>query len=70
MNTAKYDPATRKSMKRDQRGPAFAAFKQKELAERTKLEKKLHERNELINRLKAKLAEAGIAADEIAKIAA
>ena len=63
MNTSKYDPQTRKNVKRFQRTPGYQVMKKEHLAEREKLEG-------AIDRLKKKLVEAGVAADEVAKIAA
>lgn len=70
MNTSQYDTETRKQLKRFQRAPAYQLMKKEHVAERERLETKLRERNEVIDRLKKKLAEAGINADEIAKLAA
>lgn len=70
MNTAKYDPETRKHLKRFQRSPGYQAMRKEHLAERERLEMKLRERNEAIERLKKKLLAAGFPADEVAKLAA
>jgi predicted nuclease with TOPRIM domain len=70
VNTSKYDPATRHQLKRFQRSSAYSAMKQHFTEERTKLETKLRERNEAIDRLKKKLEAAGIPLEEIAKLAA
>jgi predicted nuclease with TOPRIM domain len=70
MNTAKYDPETRKQLKRFQRTPSYQLMKQEHIAAREILETKLRERAEVIDRLKKKLVEAGVAADEVAKLAA
>ena len=70
MQTSQYDKDTRKSLKRDQRSPAYRDLQRRSSEERTKLETKLRERNEAIDRLKKKLVEAGVAADEVAKLAA
>lgn len=69
MNTSQYDASTRKDLKRFQRSPAYSLMKKEHLAARDLLEVKLRERNDAIDRLKKKLAEAGVAADEIAKLA-
>ena len=70
MNTSKYETETRKNMKRDQRTPAYRELQRRNAEERTKLETALRERNEAIDRLKKKLVEAGVNADEVAKLAA
>ena len=70
MNTSKYDPATRKQLKRFQRSLGYDVMKKEHLAARELLETKLRERNETIDRLKKKLVEAGVNADEVAKLAA
>ena len=81
MNTSKYDTDIRKQLKRFQRSPGYDAMKKEHLAARERLEKEhlaarerleaqLRERNEAINRLKQKLVEAGVDADEVAKLAA
>lgn len=70
MNTSQYPTETRKSYKRDQRSPAYRELQRRSSEERTKLETKLRERNEAIDRLKKKLIEAGIKEDEVAKLAA
>ena len=70
MNTSKYPAETRKNFKRGQQSPAYRDLQQRALEERTKLETKLRERNEVIDRLKKKLVEKGVDADEVAKIAA
>lgn len=70
MDTSKYDSATRKHIKRFQRTPGYAAMKKEHLAAREQLETQLRTRNEVISKLKAKLVEAGVSADEVAKLAA
>ena len=70
MDTSQYPAETRKNVKRDQRTPAFRELRRRSSEERTKLETKLRERNEAVDRLKKKLVEAGVNADEIAKLAA
>lgn len=70
MNTSKYDPQTRKQLKRFQRSAGYQAMKKEHVAARERLETQLRERNETINRLKKKLVEAGVAAEEVAQIAA
>ena len=70
MNTSQYDTETRKNLKRFQRSPAYQVMKKAHVAERERLETKLRERNETIDRLKKKLVEAGLSADEVAKLAA
>lgn len=70
MNTSKYDAQTRKTLKRFQRSPGYDLMKKEHLAAREALEAKLRERNEAIDRLKKKLVEAGVNADEVAKLAA
>jgi hypothetical protein len=70
VNTSKYDADTRKNLKRFQRTMGYQTMKQVHLAEREKLEIKLRERNEAIDRLKTKLLAAGFPAEEVAKLAA
>lgn len=70
MDTSKYSKEDRKNLKRFQRSPAYQVMKKAHVAERERLEIKLRERNEAIDRLKKKLVEAGVAADEVAKLAA
>lgn len=70
MNTSQYPAETRKNLKRFQRSSAYQVMKKEHVAERERLETKLRERNEAIDRLKKKLVEAGVAADEVAKLAA
>ena len=70
MNTSQYPTETRKDIKRFQRSPGYQVIKKAHLAERERLETKLRERNEVIDRLKKKLVDAGVTADEVAKLAA
>jgi predicted nuclease with TOPRIM domain len=70
VNTSKYDSDTRKNLKRFQRSPAYQVMKSEHVAAREALEKKLRERNEVIDRLKKKLVESGVSADEANKLAA
>lgn len=74
MNTSQYPAETRKHIKRFQRSPGYAAIKQEHRAERENLQAThLAARAKLqatINRLKEKLVEAGVNADEVAKLAA
>lgn len=70
MNTSQYSEETRKSFKRDQRTPAYRELQRRSTEERAKLETKLRERNAAIERLTKKLVEAGVAAEEVAKLAA
>ncbi len=70
MNTSKYHSEIRKSMKLDQRSPAYRELQRRSAEERGQLETKLRARNETIDRLKKKLREAGVNAAEIAKLAA
>lgn len=70
MDTSKYDSQTRKDLKRFQRTAGYQMMKKEHLAARAQLEVSLRARNEVIDRLKKKLVEAGIAADEVAKLAA
>jgi len=70
MDTSKYDSQTRKDLKRFQRTPGYQAMKKEHLAQRERLETKLRERDAVIELLKKKLVDAGVAADEVAKLAA
>jgi predicted nuclease with TOPRIM domain len=70
MQTSQYNADTRKQFKRDQRTPAYRELQRQTSEERTKLETKLRERADAITRLTKKLVEAGVAADEVAKLAA
>lgn len=70
MNTSQYPADTRKQLKRFQRTSGYQLMKKEHLAEREKLETRLRDRNEVIERLKKKLVESGFNADEVAKLAA
>jgi hypothetical protein len=70
VNTSKYDPETRKQIKRFQRTTGYLTMKKEHAATREQLEAAIRDRNEVIARLKTKLVEAGVSADEVAKIAA
>ena len=70
MDSSQYPAEIRKNFKRDQRTPAYRDLQRRSSEERTKLETKLRERNEAIDRLKKKLLEAGFKEDEVAKLAA
>jgi predicted metal-dependent hydrolase len=70
VNTSKYDPDTRKQVKRFQRSPGYHVMKQEYAAERERLQSQLRDRNEAIERLKKKLLEAGFAVEDVAKLAA
>ena len=70
MNTSKYDSKTRKSIKRDQRSPAYRDLQRRAAEERGLLEGVLRERNAIIELLKKKLRERGVNAAEIEKLAA
>ena len=70
VNTSQYPADIRKNLKRDQRTTAYRELQRRGSEERTKLETALRERNEVIERLKKKLVEAGVNADEVAKLAA
>ncbi len=70
MITSKYDPETRKSLKRDQRSPAYRELQRRTAEERGQLETKLRERNATIEVLKKKLLERGLNPSEIEKLAA
>ena len=70
MNTSQYPAELRKDLKRFQRSPGYQLMKKEHLAERERLETKLRERDAMIALLKQKLADAGVSADEIAKLAA
>ena len=70
MNTSQYPADARKQLKRFQRTLGYQLMKKEHHAERERLEAKLRERNEVVDRLKKKLVEAGVNADEIAKLAA
>lgn len=68
MNTSQYDTDTRKQLKRFQRTSGYQLMKKEHLAVRDQLEIKLREKTEIIERLKKKLVEAGVAADEVAQL--
>lgn len=70
MDTSKYDPSNREITKRDQRSPAYRDLQRRAAEERAKLETKLRARNEVIDRLKKKLVEAGVREDVVAQLAA
>lgn len=68
MNTSQYPTDIRKHIKRFQRSPGYQAMKKEHLAERERLETQLRDRNAVIARLKDKLVESGVSADEVAKL--
>lgn len=70
MRTSQYDTHTRKDIKRFQRSPGYQVMKKEHLAAREKLEIQLRSRDEAIKRLKQKLVDVGVDADEVAKLAA
>jgi predicted nuclease with TOPRIM domain len=70
VNTSQYPAETRKHLKRFQRSSAYQLMKREHVAAREQLETKLRERNETIERLKKKLVESGVSADEVSKLAA
>lgn len=70
MNTSQYDAQTRKDIKRFQRTSAYQLMKKEHAAAREQLETKLRARNEAIDKLKKKLVDVGVDADEVAKLAA
>jgi predicted nuclease with TOPRIM domain len=70
MDTSKYDSETRKQLRRDQHTPAYRDLQKRSAEARTQLETKLRERNEVIDRLKKKLVERGVAPEEVATLAA
>jgi hypothetical protein len=70
VNSSKYDSETRKSIKRDQRTPAYRDLQRRAAEERTLLEGVLRARNATIELLKKKLVERGVNAAEIEKLAA
>jgi predicted nuclease with TOPRIM domain len=65
VNTSKYPTDARKHLKRFQRTPGYQLMKQEHLAACERLETRLRERDEIIKRLKEKLAEAGVEAGAI-----
>lgn len=70
MNSSKYDSETRKNLKLGQRALAYRDLQRRAAEERSKLETKLRERNEVIDRLKKKLVEVGCSADFVERLAA
>jgi hypothetical protein len=70
MNTSKYSPEDRKTLKRFQRTPAYQQFRQEVAQQRTALEAKLKEQSAIIAKLAEKLVDAGVDKDEVAKLAA
>lgn len=70
MNTSKYDPETRKQLKRFQRTSAYQVMKAQHQQVKQQLETKLLESKSVIDKLTAKLATFGVSPDELAKIAA
>jgi len=70
MNTSQYDADTRKKSKRDQRTPAYRELQRRSAEQRSQLETKLRDRNLAVDRLVKRLVEAGLAAEEVAKLAA
>lgn len=70
MDTSKYDAQTRRDMKFGQRSQAYRELQRRAAEERSQLETKLRARNEVIDRLKKKLVEVGLPAEDVAKLAA
>ena len=70
MNTSQYQSDLRRQYKRDQRSLAYRELQRKSREQRVQLEMKLRDRNEAVDRLAKRLAEFGIAAEEVAKLAA
>lgn len=70
MNTSQYDADTRKDWKRAQRTPAYRELQRRSAEQQMLLETKLRERNEAVARLTKKLVDSGVAAEEVAKLAA
>ncbi len=70
MDSSKYDVQTRRDMKLGQRSLAYRDLQRRTADERSKLEAKLRERNEVIDRLKKKLVEVGCSADSVERLAA
>lgn len=70
MDTSKYDAQTRRDMKFGQRSQAYRELQRRAAEERSHLETKLRARNEVIDRLKKKLVEVGLPAEDVAKLAA
>jgi len=70
VNSSKYDSETRKSLKREQRGPAYRDLQRRSAEERSLLEGVLRSRNATIELLKKKLLERGLLPAEIEKLAA
>jgi hypothetical protein len=70
MNTSQYQSDLRKQYKRDQRSLAYRELQRKSREQRVQLETKLRARNEAVDRLAKRLVESGVAAEEVAKLAA
>jgi predicted nuclease with TOPRIM domain len=70
MNTSQYPADNRKQFKRDQRTPAYRDLQKRAAEERGKLESTIRTRNEVIDRLKKKLAAVGVTEAEVAQLAA
>jgi len=70
MNSSKYDDRTRRGVKLAQRTPVYRDLQRRAAEERSRLEAALRARNEVIDRLKKRLVQAGLAADEVAQLAA
>lgn len=70
MNTSQYQSDSRRQYKRDQRSLAYRELQRKSAEQRVQLETKLRARNEAVDRLAKRLVETGVAADEVAKLAA
>lgn len=68
MDSSKYDSDQRARLKFDQRTPAYQDLQRRSAAARMKLEKALQSRNATIARLVARLRQAGVPADEVAKL--
>ncbi len=69
MDTSKYAPAERRQLKKWQRTSAYREMQRHAAEQRAELEKKLAERGKTIERLRAKLKELGVTAEQVDQLA-
>jgi hypothetical protein len=68
MDSSKYSQDARPQWKFDQRTPAYLDLQQRSAAARVQLERVLRDRNATIERLAARLRQAGVSAAEVASL--
>lgn len=70
MDTSKYTTEERKTLKRDQRTPAYRRLQQQTAARRGELEAKVRAQRVVIDRLVERLVAAGVDQAEVSHLAA